>query len=812
MSELSEFVEAFQAGYKLTKSKEEREWERELQKMKKEQHEWGREGDLADRAYRTEEFGFRKEQADIRRGEWRDQFSANEKYRTTVGERADRDWAQREEALQLDRERLETGGGPNTDDNRTSRAVRDFVTRPKPGDQGVDPTTTQGIPDASNTYTPETGALPVELASYQPTEQSPQAAAQTAFNLNNYLASTRSSESGGNDRAKNPKSTATGRYQFLGSTWNGLAKKYPQLGLTPDGRYDPEQQERAMMRFTYDNANSLDRAGIPITNGTLYAAHFLGDGGARKVLRANPNTPVAQLVGGDVISANPFLRGMTVADFSNWAERKGNASTRRRGNRTVSMARGGMVSAIPDDEDIQPGDEYEMAFAPEAEPAPEVAPVETALPEEGPIPTPRYEGTMQGNEEEPTDDPYEQGRRAVRDGMKYAMEQAGIRRAEREALQSPETRAAREHFAKGYGAADHQILKQVTDLIDPDRELPRSARNLRAIGTVYQFHMDQGNYEKAQAAAGQMAMALKQEALHFKAIAGAAAGDGKIDEAARAAVAAYASVPNGIDFDIEKVDDNYQVTFTDEENGEKISQQILNPREMAAAAMQLEEASFEDLIIQAAGLKVEGQKTVTPAIAGDIADNIKSAADELLNYEALVGMEVDPIVAEALEKPNNANLVRDIAQEIAAIEGNSAAPEQTLREVIGLLEVDPQVGENGERNWGAPFRFTKITGRPDEWVMERAGKEIIVKTGTKNKIEGLRARVVGESQEEWDRNQKSVANRKAAVDKFRQGANKFGEFFAPSRGALAEPDTYTDEPIPMPATPGLPLRLRPTTE
>lgn len=141
--------------------------------------------------------------------------------------------------------------------------------------------------------------------------------------LASYFANTRRAESGGNDSARNPNSSATGRYQFIDSTWQGLMDSHPELGLTPDGRNDPAQQERAMKAFTMDNARQLKGAGVGINPGSLYAAHFLGAGGASKVLAADPNTPVASLVGPEVVQANPQLANMTVGQFQEWAASKG---------------------------------------------------------------------------------------------------------------------------------------------------------------------------------------------------------------------------------------------------------------------------------------------------------------------------------------------------------------------------------------------------------------------------------------------------------------------------------------------------------
>lgn len=155
------------------------------------------------------------------------------------------------------------------------------------------------------------------------TSRSPASTPFGADDLDGYFNAIRSAESGCNDGAKNPRSSASGRYQFIESTWNQLAKEHPDLGLTPNGRFDPDQQERAIRAFTQGNASALAQAGIPIDGGSLYAAHFLGAGGARNVLKSDPNASVASIVGSGVVKANPFLNGMTVADFKSWAGKKG---------------------------------------------------------------------------------------------------------------------------------------------------------------------------------------------------------------------------------------------------------------------------------------------------------------------------------------------------------------------------------------------------------------------------------------------------------------------------------------------------------
>lgn len=143
-----------------------------------------------------------------------------------------------------------------------------------------------------------------------------------------YFAATKASESGGNLTAKNPNSSATGLYQFTKGTWDDLATRRPELALTPDGRLDAEQQERAMRAFTEENSQTLRGAGIEPDNGALYGAHFLGAGDATKVWKAPADAPVSGLVDPRAVEANPFLGKMRVGQFRDWATGKGGGISR----------------------------------------------------------------------------------------------------------------------------------------------------------------------------------------------------------------------------------------------------------------------------------------------------------------------------------------------------------------------------------------------------------------------------------------------------------------------------------------------------
>jgi hypothetical protein len=122
-------------------------------------------------------------------------------------------------------------------------------------------------------------------------------------------------ESGGDDAAKNPMSSATGRYQFTDGTWKDLTRRHPELELTPNGRTDPAQQERAKAAFDQDNAKVLQTAGYDPDPGNLNLAHRFGAAGATKVLGADPGAPLASIEPPGVMAVNPDLSGATAGSI-----------------------------------------------------------------------------------------------------------------------------------------------------------------------------------------------------------------------------------------------------------------------------------------------------------------------------------------------------------------------------------------------------------------------------------------------------------------------------------------------------------------
>lgn len=140
----------------------------------------------------------------------------------------------------------------------------------------------------------------------------------------NFMARVRSAESSGSDAARNPESSATGRYQFTDKTWLRYYKREIGANGQTDSqilghRADGVIQDRLMSALTDDNAAALRRIGAREDAGNLYLEHFAGQGGAEKILKAAPDTPIEQLLAADAIAANKFLRGKTASDVIDWA-------------------------------------------------------------------------------------------------------------------------------------------------------------------------------------------------------------------------------------------------------------------------------------------------------------------------------------------------------------------------------------------------------------------------------------------------------------------------------------------------------------
>lgn len=155
-------------------------------------------------------------------------------------------------------------------------------------------------------------------------------------------------ESGGGKMVPNELgSGAYGPYQFMPGTWSDVRAKNTDLGLPADMRQaTPEQHKAAFDRFTAGNADALKRAGIEPTAANLYLAHRFGPAGAEKVIKADENAPLGNVLPGDWQQQNPDMRGQTAGGFKRLAEERMKGVTLGDGGTTGT---GGALSKIPSD-------------------------------------------------------------------------------------------------------------------------------------------------------------------------------------------------------------------------------------------------------------------------------------------------------------------------------------------------------------------------------------------------------------------------------------------------------------------------------
>jgi hypothetical protein len=146
-------------------------------------------------------------------------------------------------------------------------------------------------------------------------------------------------ESNGDPNAKNKRSSAAGAGQFLDDTWLEAVRRHRRDLI--QGRNDKEVLElrrdaelarEIVARLVEQYATMLSKRGLPITPGSLYLTYFAGPAGAVALLSSAENADAASLMASadvtgrttreKLVSANPFLKVLTVGDLKTWADHK----------------------------------------------------------------------------------------------------------------------------------------------------------------------------------------------------------------------------------------------------------------------------------------------------------------------------------------------------------------------------------------------------------------------------------------------------------------------------------------------------------
>ncbi len=153
-----------------------------------------------------------------------------------------------------------------------------------------------------------------------------------------FAAKVAQAESGGNDLATNPRSSATGPDQFTNGTWLDVMHQFApgySANRTPAQllamRTNPTVSKEGTEAYAMANGDMLKKAGFPVSYTTLDLAHRLGPAGAEAVLSAPGNTPLTSILPADYIRANPELATMTASQMIAQSGVKMGASAARSG-------------------------------------------------------------------------------------------------------------------------------------------------------------------------------------------------------------------------------------------------------------------------------------------------------------------------------------------------------------------------------------------------------------------------------------------------------------------------------------------------
>lgn len=288
---------------------------------------------------------------------------------------------------------------------------------------------------------------------------------------------------------------------------------------------------------------------------------------------------------------------------------------------------------------------------------------------------------------------------ATRQGMQFGIDTFGLN--DPAVLKSPQARQRAMQFAKGVGGLSEQEMAEAKKAVDPQGKLSESQRNMAALGSVYQFWANKGEPQKAQRVAFQMLQYYRNATQRYAAIAARAAEGGNMDLATKAALKAYANVPDGNDLEImPNPDGGLMYTYTDSK-GEIINKGIATPQQLASSAMGLAQGGFDKAILAAAGAREAQQGAVNPKGNSGGAMKPGDRAKEAEN----IGAEIEKLKASAASK----NKDKPVDEEQWSEVGNIAQriyqqnPKANANEVARAAHAMLIPGDDPEK---APFKIT----------------------------------------------------------------------------------------------------------
>jgi hypothetical protein len=124
-------------------------------------------------------------------------------------------------------------------------------------------------------------------------------------------------ESGGDYSAKNPESTASGKYQFIEDTFLGVQKNNPDLPKVNFEQFkkNPAVQEQYQAALRQENQSALKKRGLDVSPSNEYIFHWAGAPKGTALLKAPDDAPLGDFFSDNVLKKNRLTANMSVGEF-----------------------------------------------------------------------------------------------------------------------------------------------------------------------------------------------------------------------------------------------------------------------------------------------------------------------------------------------------------------------------------------------------------------------------------------------------------------------------------------------------------------
>ena len=124
-------------------------------------------------------------------------------------------------------------------------------------------------------------------------------------------------ESNGNYKAKNPLSSASGKYEFTQSNFEGVKKNNPGLPNLSfeEFKNNPDAQELYQKALLNENTQSLKRHGLEVTPTNQYIMHWAGAPKGSALLQANDDDQLKHYLSDEVLRKNRLNPDTSVGEF-----------------------------------------------------------------------------------------------------------------------------------------------------------------------------------------------------------------------------------------------------------------------------------------------------------------------------------------------------------------------------------------------------------------------------------------------------------------------------------------------------------------